>query len=157
MTTAINNITDGDLEDFSHNAHLSEYQRIATKSAIYPGQGTIFGFSYCAHKLAGEAGELNEHFGKAMRDDGIFEIIKPVSSLTNGRGEAIDTRYEIVVKPLTVARRQFLIKEIGDCLWYLSALCNELGITLAHAAWINLVKLKKRSDENKLQGSGDDR
>lgn len=148
---SINNITDGDLEDFSRSSSLSEYQRIATKSAIYPGRGTLFGLSYCAHKLAGEAGEFNEHFGKAMRDDGIF------NSVLVQEHKDFGDLYHVRISPLTQERKDFLIKEIGDCLWYLSALCNELGVSLAHVAWINLCKLRDRTNRNKLQGSGDNR
>lgn len=131
----INEVTDADLEDFSNSSKLSEYQRIATKSAIYPGQGTPIGIQYATLKLNGEAGELAEHVGKAMRDDG-FGVVEEV---------------------LTPERKALIIKEIGDVLWYLSALCNELHITLAYAAWMNLTKLRDRSKRGKLQGSGDER
>lgn len=148
----INEITDFDLQEFDMGATFDQYQRIATKSAIYPGQGTMFGFSYCAHKLAGEAGELNEHFGKAMRDDGLF------NSLYIGKTEEqFGDLYHVRVHALTPARRDFLIKEIGDCLWYLSALCNELGISLFEAALTNLKKLRSRTERSTLQGSGDNR
>lgn len=49
------------------------------------------------------------------------------------------------------------MKEVGDCLWYLSAICNELGISLAEAASFNLAKLKDRTDRDALRGSGDTR
>lgn len=135
----INEISDADLEDFSHRSTLSEYQRIATKSAIYPGTKHPLGLMYCALKLNGEAGELAEHVGKAMRDDK-FGFITPDGYI-----------------PLTPLRKELIVKEIGDVLWYLSALCNELGITLAYAAWMNLTKLRDRTKRNKLQGSGDER
>lgn len=138
-TTPINEVTDADLEDFSQSSKLSEYQRIATKSAIYPGQGYPTGLMYAALKLNGEAGELAEHVGKAMRDDNFGSFVY---------GEEV---------PLTEERRALIVKEIGDVLWYLSALCNELKTTLAHVAWINLTKLRDRSRRNKLQGSGDNR
>lgn len=156
----INQITEQDILAFDIARDLESYQRIATKSAIYPGQGTIMGISYCAHKLAGEAGEFNDHFGKAMRDDGLIDMklhhhrYPLVARYADGLGEPV---YTCITKPLTTERKDFLIKEIGDCLWYLSALCNELGISLFQAAYINLMKLKDRTDRDKLQGSGDDR
>jgi NTP pyrophosphatase (non-canonical NTP hydrolase) len=141
--TPINEVTDSDLKDFSQSNKLSEYQRIATKSAIYPGQHTPKGLMYVALKLNGEAGELAEHVGKAMRDDGFGEFTMN------------ETMNEDV--PLTPERRDLIVKEIGDCLWYLSALCNELKITLAYAAWMNLKKLRDRTKRNVLRGSGDER
>lgn len=147
---AINSITEKDVEEFEAYPDMDNYQRFATKSAIYPGQGTILGLSYCAHKLAGEAGEFNEHFGKACRDDGLYTL-EHVSTGNKAR------QYTLTQYPMTQARREFLIKEIGDVLWYLSALCNELGITLAGAARMNLRKLCDRTARNVLQGGGDAR
>ena len=58
---------------------------------------------------------------------------------------------------LTVERKLALIKEVGDVLWYVAAICNELNITLAEAAETNLEKLFDRGERGKLQGSGDNR
>lgn len=156
--TVINRITETDIQDFDKHPDLETYQGIATKSAIYPGKGTLWGLSYCAHKLAGEAGEFNEHFGKAMRDDGIFNAFIHHYSEATIDGQVVEVpHYNVIVHPLTEERRDLLIKEVGDCLWYLSAICNELGITLTQAAMTNLLKLKDRTDRGKLQGGGDDR
>ena len=152
--TAINKITQEDVDFFSFEGiMMNSYQRIAQKSAIYPGRGSFFGLSYCAHKLAGEAGEFNDHLGKAMRDDGILNANMDFMQYSKD-SERI---YSVTVKSLTDERRDLLINEIGDCLWYLSALCNELGITLFTAALMNLKKLKSRTDREMLQGSGDKR
>jgi len=113
---------------------LNLYQRLATGTAIYPGQGSPLGLIYVALKCAGEAGEFAEHVGKAMRDDGFA-------------GDEI----------LTPERRALLIKEIGDELWYLAAKCNELDTTLSEAALINVNKLRDRQTRGTLRGSGDNR
>ena len=42
-------------------------------------------------------------------------------------------------------------------LWYLSAICNELGIKLSNAAIGNLTKLSDRQVRDVLRGSGDER
>lgn len=124
-----------------HNA-LDEYQRLATKTAIYPGVGTALGLEYVALKGAGEAGEFAEHVGKAMRDDGLVRMVAPdLFKCFN----------------LTDERKLSLIKEVGDQLWYLAAKCNELGIKLSEAAVINLEKLCDRIERGKLSGSGDNR
>ena len=105
------------------------------------------GLLYCALKLNGEAGELAEHVGKAMRDDGLAQV----EATRDGVG------HDILLGQLTPDRHQLIVKEVGDCLWYLSAICNELGISLAEAASFNLAKLKDRTDRDALRGSGDTR
>lgn len=129
-----------DIDDNVGGNALDAYQEIATKSAIYPGEGTALGLMYTALKGCGEAGEFAEHVGKAMRDDGFGN--------TGVDGKSI---------PLTEERKLFLIKEIGDDLWYLAAKCNELGIRLSDAAYVNLDKLCSRGERGVLNGSGDNR
>lgn len=124
--------------------HLTDYQQIATGTAIYPGQGTPLGLAYVALKMNGEAGEFAEHVGKAMRDDRLMTSI----------GFYDD---EAPVPGLTVERRDSLIKEVGDVLWYAAAACTELGITLEDAANTNLAKLYSRLQRGTLSGSGDNR
>lgn len=143
MSKTINYIKREDVEMFKHlnsfpeidrdNA-LDMYQKIAQGSAIYPGKGQPMGLVYCALKLNGEAGELAEHVGKALRDD--------------------DYGYGSPMKP---ERREAIIKEIGDGLWYLAAICSEFGLTLSEVAAINLDKLCSRGERGVLQGSGDNR
>ena len=156
---AINQITRNDVQRFEENVSfdadcrsdggtLDHYQQIATKSAIYPGQGTALGLAYVALKLNGEAGEFAEHVGKAMRDDHLI----PVCDAYYG-----DPQTALLHEKLTDERRALIIKEIGDVLWYLSAACNELGITLSEAAAENLRKLCDRTERDALRGSGDDR
>lgn len=153
---SINKIQNWQVDDFKEELEafsmaeinaFDRYQEIATKSAIYPGQGTPLGLAYVALKLNGEAGEFSEHIGKAMRDDGY------------GQPETVcqDFGMQQQAHVLTVNRRELLIKEIGDVLWYLSAACNELGISLSEAAVTNLRKLADRSERDVLRGSGDER
>lgn len=143
--TTINRITGYDLARFNADESLRVYQEVATKSAIYPGQGTPLGIAYCALKLNGEAGELAEHVGKAMRDDNLIPY---------DPGTAV---VYLEHAKLQATRKALIVKEVGDVLWYLSAICNELGISLAEAAMINLEKLKDRTDRDALRGSGDER
>ena len=109
-----------------------EYQERAMKLAFYPGRLT--GISpnipqYPLFKLAGETGELLEKVGKALRD-----------------GVENPEQY-----------RQSLLKELGDILWYVTAITTELGSSLEEVAQMNLEKLESRSTRGKLKGSGDDR
>lgn len=116
-----------------HVTTLNEYQKVSSQTAIYPGQGTPVGLAYVALKMNGEAGEFAEHVGKAMRDEGLMDGV------------------------LDPFRRELLIKEIGDVLWYLGAASRELGIKLEDVANLNIQKLQDRQRRNILQGSGDER
>jgi NTP pyrophosphatase (non-canonical NTP hydrolase) len=109
---------------------FDDYQRQTSATAIYPGKGELSGFSYCGLKLAGEAGEVAEKIGKAIRDDG--GVITP-------------------------ARNQALQAELGDVLWYLAQLAEQLGTTLGTVAQANLDKLNSRKQRGVLGGSGDNR
>lgn len=48
-------------------------------------------------------------------------------------------------------------KELGDVLWYLARLIDELDADMSAVARSNLEKLLDRQERNKLQGSGDNR
>lgn len=107
---------------------MDEYQKQAVTTAVYPGQGSGEGITYCTLKLAGEAGEVAEKRGKFMRGDFGFEEY-----------------------------RRLTIKELGDNLWYIANLAEELGVRLDDIARLNLEKLKDRKARGVLKGSGDDR
>lgn len=47
--------------------------------------------------------------------------------------------------------------EIGDCLWYIAALCRDLNVDLGDIAKANLEKLQDRKARGTLKGSGDKR
>ncbi len=131
---------------------LNGYQLAAQTTAIYPGKKSFIGLMYVSLKCCGEAGEFAEHVGKALRDDHL--VVSEGRVLAHDGKGYNDT---ITVGKLTPERRELLIKEIGDELWYLSAKCTELGITLEEAASANIAKLLSRQQRNTLSGSGDDR
>lgn len=45
--------------------------------------------------------------------------------------------------------------ELGDVLWYLARLADEMDISLEEVAKSNLIKLAKRKKEGKIKGDGD--
>lgn len=107
---------------------MNEYQKAALESAIYPSRGN--NLVYPALKLAGEAGEVAEKVGKILRDK-------------HGFASGGD-KFEIA-------------KELGDVLWYVAAMADEIGFELADIASMNLAKLASRKARGVLGGSGDNR
>jgi NTP pyrophosphatase (non-canonical NTP hydrolase) len=107
---------------------FKEYQEEARKTAIYPNLGS--NFIYPTLGLVGEAGEVAEKIKKVLRDN-------------NGI--------------VSEEKKQELIKELGDVLWYIANLSAELNLLMEDVALKNLEKLKSRMERNELHGSGDNR
>tara|TARA_R100001463_G_scaffold21607_1_gene51815 strand:- start:240 stop:635 length:396 start_codon:yes stop_codon:yes gene_type:complete len=106
---------------------LDMYQQVAKTTAIYPREQAII---YPTLGLTGEAGEVANKVKKIIRDG------------TNKNDEGLV---------------QDLSAEIGDCLWYIAVLADDIGIKLSDIANINLEKLHKRKEKGTIHGSGDNR
>lgn len=50
-----------------------------------------------------------------------------------------------------------LLKELGDPMWYIAALADDLGFTLQDVIDANVEKLKSRKERKVLHGDGDNR
>ena len=53
--------------------------------------------------------------------------------------------------------RDAIADEIGDCLWYIAALCRDLNVDMETVAYNNLEKLHGRKKRGTLRGNGDKR
>ncbi|UAW59125.1 nucleoside triphosphate pyrophosphohydrolase [Roseobacter phage CRP-345] len=53
--------------------------------------------------------------------------------------------------------RNAIADEVGDCLWYIAALCRDLNVDMKELAKDNLRKLHDRKARGVIQGSGDKR
>ena len=106
---------------------FDNYQHEAYRTAVYLRSIAL---PYCVMGLAGETGEVSENIKKLYRDDGGL---------------------------LTESRRQKLVAELGDVLWYIAALCTELDVPMSSVAQGNLDKLHSREARKVLHGDGDDR
>ena len=106
---------------------FSDYQREARKTATYPVIG--HGIIYPALGLAGETGEVLDKIKKIFRDHG----------------------------GVVQNHKQDLIAELGDVLWYLSTLCDELDTNLEYVAFCNIEKLASRQLRGVISGNGDNR
>jgi NTP pyrophosphatase (non-canonical NTP hydrolase) len=117
---------------------IKEYQTIIEKTAVYPKE---IGLAYCAMGLTGEAGEVSDKIKKLYRD----------RDLLNKSFETMATTDEYV------EIRNGLKKELGDVMWYVTAMANEMNLSLESIMQANYDKLIKRRDTNTLHGSGDNR
>lgn len=154
MKQPINNVVAQDVADFRNALEFTpdensadRYQELAVRSAIYPGKGTPFGVMYCALGL-GEAGEVQNKVKKAFRDD---EVIRFTHASHSGHTQVVD--FEVINED----RRRAIIKELGGNLWYIAALCDEIGTTIGEVMAQNLEELASRSERGTLSGDGDNR
>lgn len=53
--------------------------------------------------------------------------------------------------------KQELLKELGDPLWYIASLADDLGFTLQDVVDANIAKLESRKARGVVKGSGDNR
>ena len=116
--------------------NFKKYQKIIKKTAIFPSE---IGMAYCAMGLTGEAGEVADKIKKLYRDDELHTL-------------------DAVTKMILIDERKHdIAKELGDVLWYITAMANEIDMSLEEIAQMNYDKLLKRRETNTLHGSGDNR
>lgn len=106
------------------------YQKKAKKTAVYPAEHAL---AYLTLGLVGEAAETANKVKKIIRGD--YDHDPRVM--------------ELVLEEVAM--------ELGDTLWYLAVLADELDVDLSVVGHNNLDKLRKRQEEGTLKGSGDDR
>ncbi len=85
--------------------------------------------AYALLGLSGEVGEVHSLFAKQIRDNHLD-----------------DDEFVLQMK-----------KELGDVLWFIAAIAEDLEINLSDIAETNIEKLKKRKASGTIQGSGDNR
>lgn len=99
--------------------NLNEYQ-IKARETWNPGSSDAVESQpllYCCLALAGEAGEVANEAKKMLRD-------------SHGK--------------LTDKRRDRMIDELGDCLWYVTMAADRIDCTLEVIANLNIQKLRNR-------------
>lgn len=94
---------------------FNAYQQTTRSTAIYPeaGTGSVLALAYVGLGL-GEVGEIQGKLKKVLRDD---------------------------AGQLSQEKREALVGELGDVLWYCARLADELGVSLSQVADLNLGKL----------------
>lgn len=120
---------------------FDEYQEFTRSTAVYPGSGQETGEAvvYTALGLTGEAGEAAEKIKKRIR-----KSETGIASLTD-------------IKVQDPAYRDEIAKELGDVLWYLARMADEIGMPLSSIAARNRMKLESRKARDVIKGEGDNR
>lgn len=110
---------------------LNEYQKKALTTALRQ-YGKEYNIIYPALGLAEETGEVVGKIKKWLRGD-------------DGKGE------------MNSERKEALKLELGDVLWYLAVLADDLGFTLEEVGRANNEKLQLRKEQGTIKGDGDKR
>ena len=113
---------------------FDEYEASALETAIYPDA-----LLYPVMGLMGEAGEIAEKVKKYYRDN------------------AMSVSCEDAVEEIPAEVRMSIARELGDVLWYVTAIASDIGYSLEEVAYLNVEKLQDRQDRDVLTGSGDNR
>jgi len=107
---------------------LDEYQKLAKGTADF--SESIPAWVYLTLGIAGESGEVADKIKKIIRNqDGNF----------------------------TDDNKEEIKKELGDVMWYISQLSEELGFSLEDVAQTNLAKLADRKNRGVIKSAGDNR
>ena len=102
--------------------NINEYQEKAISTAVYPKKYSII---YPTIGLAGEAGEISEKIVNMMEETTIFSI----------KDDLNETEHEQYRNDIKKYRGDIAL-EIGDVLWYLATLANDLNVTLSKCIYI---------------------
>jgi NTP pyrophosphatase (non-canonical NTP hydrolase) len=111
---------------------FDDYSAMVRETRDYPELGE--NLIYPALGLAGEAGEVAEKVKKLWRNLG-----------------------QRSGKQISADDRASLVKELGDVLWYVAAMSEELNVKLEHVAEENSRKLLDRKQRGVIKSAGDSR
>jgi NTP pyrophosphatase (non-canonical NTP hydrolase) len=106
--------------------NLDKYTEFTRTTAQYPGAGT-HSFEEIVYLTLGLASESGEVAGKLKK------IV---------RGDRVEP--------------EAFVSEVGDVLWYLVRICDNLNISLEQLADLNAAKLSQRVVDNTIKGNGDE-
>lgn len=111
---------------------FDDYQKKAITTDVYGGKGDLMSIAFI-NKILGLVGETGE----------IAEKVKKLQRNKDGQ--------------MTEQDRKELLHELGDILWYLSAVAHYLNEPLGKIADDNIAKLLDRKARNVIKSKGDNR
>lgn len=111
---------------------MEEYASEAMNYAIYPDA-----LIYPMLGLQEEVGELSGKLKRYFRDN------------------EYDVSMDNPMVEMSAELRLDMAREVGDALWYLTAIATDLGYSLDEIASLNLEKLEDRKRRGRIKGSGD--
>ena len=87
-----------------------------------------------------------------------YKVVYPALGLCGEAGEGADKIKQTVRgdTPLDEVTGNIAM-ELGDVLWYVATLADDLGVELEDVAKWNVDKLQRRMKSNKIKGDGDNR
>ena len=94
------------------------------------------------------------------KDDQFKELMQQVLGLADESGEVLGKVKKWIRDDnadFEKLDRENLKKELGDILWYIAVVADDLGLSLDNIASYNIEKLASRQKRGKITGSGDDR
>lgn len=132
---------------------FSEYQEAANKTAIYKHE--------IANMMVGVSAGI--HTAEAL--DNLYKIQRTLQLCyaVLGLGEVGEVQGKIkkIIRDaagnITEETRMKVAQELGDVLWYVAQVCDELNISMGMVAETNVAKLKSRAERGVIKGSGDER
>jgi NTP pyrophosphatase (non-canonical NTP hydrolase) len=100
-------------------------------------------------------GNSLDHFVMGLTEEAgeVAGVMKRYHRGDEKYGERIDDHF----KYLSDYAAEKLIDELGDVLWYITMIAEQLDSCLSEVAERNLMKLKDRKDRDVIKGSGDNR
>ena len=100
-----------------------------------------------------------DFYQEAAADTAIYkvehQVIYPALGLAAEAGE-VANKVKKILRDGNFDRNA-IADEVGDCLWYIAALCRDLNVNMGEVAKNNLDKLQDRKKRGTLKGNGDKR
>ncbi len=127
---------------------LQGYQNATVQTAIYPREQIDFIPTDTHQRVPG--------FDTEQRRTAFIEELYLTLGLT-GEADEVADKFKKYLREGDESYRADAIDELGDCLWYLARLADELDVSLDEVAQRNLDKLADRDERDAITGEGDTR
>lgn len=89
-----------------------------------------------------------------------YNLVYPILGLASEAGEVAGKLKKIMRDNDGQMNQEYfydLVSELGDVLWYVTAVADDLGITISDIFYENYKKLNSRKSRGVIKGSGDNR